>query len=830
MIFSIKMKNFAHFLLLFLFINFNYAQEITFKDIDTGEPIINVAIHNKNVSKSTVSDVYGKAEISIFDDQEIIYLSHISYKDISILKSKLQAIVYLENESDELSEVTLSVSKSRVKKSRVAEKIEVLTTKDIQLIAPQTTADILVATPGLRVQKSQGGGGSPVIRGFEANRVLLVMDNVRMNNAIYRTGHLQSAITIDPNSLERTEVIFGPSSVIYGSDALGGIVHFYTKTPKTNSAKTFKGGSNTRFSSANSEFTQNFNGELSFKKWASYSSFSISKFGDLRMGKNRTHGHSQWGLVPFYSDNNNLVLNNTPRVNDKPHIQKNSGYNQFDILQKFNIKTTEKNNLVLNFQLSESTNISRFDKLTELKNGSLKFAEWYYGPQKRLFFSPQYQFSPNYKWMNSGTVTAAYQNVKESRIKRKYENLERTYQKENVDVFSLNTDFKVSLSKNRDLSYGLEFTHNDVSSNAYGELLTFSNNLITGVSENTIVQSRYPDGGSSYTTAAAYLNYRQDIDNKMTLNTGGRYTYTSLKAKFIDQTYIVLPETKLALDNSSFTANIGLTYRPTLLTRFNAVVSSGFRSPNIDDIGKIREKDGLLTVPNVNLKPEYAYNGELGITKFFKNKRNQIAVNGFYTLLNNYISRATFVVNNDNSTTDENTVIYDGDEVTTIANVNGGTAYIYGGTIDASFVPINNFTVKGNITYTKGKTNDTDNYLPSISPLFSTIGITYNKNKIDAGLNWRYSTKKNADEYSPGGEDNLSQSPIIDPNPTIDDDEYYIGTPSWNILNASFGYQVNETVKIQFGLDNIFDIHYKEFASGISASGRNFKTSMLLNF
>jgi len=830
MIFSIKMKNFALFLILLLFINLNYAQEITFKDIDTGEPITNVAIHNKDISKSTVSDINGKAIITNFDNQEIIYFSHISFKDISILKSKIQAIVFLENESDELSEVTLSVSKSRVKKSRVAEKIEVLTKKDIQLIAPQTTSDVLAATPGLRVQKSQGGGGSPVIRGFEANKVLLVMDNVRMNNAIYRTGHLQSAITIDPNSLERTEVIFGPSSVIYGSDALGGIVHFYTKTPKINNQKTFKGSSNTRFSSANSQFTQNFNGELSFKNWASYTAFSIAKFGDLRMGKNRTHGYDQWALIPFYSDNNDLILNDTPVTNNKPHIQKNSGYNQFDVLQKFNIKTTKSSNLILNFQLSESTNIPRFDKLTELKNGSLKFAEWHYGPQKRIFFSPQYQFTPNYKWLNSGSITAAYQNVKESRIKRKYGSLERSYQKENVDVFSMNTDFKVSLSKNRDLSYGLEFTHNDVSSNAHGELLTVNNNLITGVSENTIVQSRYPDGGSTYATAAAYLNYRQDINKTMTLNTGGRYTYTELKAEFIDQTYITLPETKLELDNSSFTANIGLTYRPTKLTRFNAVVSSGFRSPNIDDVGKIREKSGLLTVPNVNLKPEYAYNGELGITKFFKNKRNQIAINGFYTLLNNYISRAAFVVNNDSSTTDENTVMYDDDEVITIANVNGDTAYILGGTIDASFAPINNFTIKGNITYTKGKTNDTDSYLPSISPLFSTIGIIYHKNKIDTGVHWRYSAKKNADEYSPGGEDNLSQSPLIDPNPTIDDDEYYVGTPSWNILNASFGYQVNKTLRLQLGLDNIFDIHYKEFASGISASGRNFKASMNLNF
>ena len=79
-----------------------------------------------------------------------------------------------------------------------------------------------------------------MLRGFEANRVLLVVDGVRMNNAIYRSGHLQNAITIDPNVLERVEVIFGSSSVGYGSDALGGVVHYYTKTPKLNSEKKLK--------------------------------------------------------------------------------------------------------------------------------------------------------------------------------------------------------------------------------------------------------------------------------------------------------------------------------------------------------------------------------------------------------------------------------------------------------------------------------------------------------------------------------------------------------------------------------------------------------------
>ncbi len=830
MIFSSKKKNTLSIILLFVVCNFNYGQDIFLKDLNTNEPILNVSIYNNNKSKSTISDKNGKANISIFKNNDIITISHLTYKKIYILKSEINSVVYLENKFDELSEVTLSVSKTRVKKSRVAEKIEVLTQKEIRRLSPQTSADLLSATPGVRVQKSQGGGGSPVIRGFEANRVLLVMDNVRMNNAIYRSGHLQNAITIDPQSLERTEVIFGPSSVIYGSDALGGVVHFFTKTPEVNSEKKFKGNSNSRFSSANKEFTQNLNFEISSKKWASFSSLSISNFDDLRMGKKRKHGYKKWGLVPNYSDNNNIIYNDTPLINNNQNIQKNTGYNQFDILQKFNIKTSEKNNIVLNFQLSESTNIPRFDRLTELKGNSLKFAEWYYGPQKRLLVSPQYQFNPNYKWLNSGTITAAYQNVKESRVKRKYGSLERTYQKENVDVYSINTDFKVALSKNRDFSYGMEFAYNDVKSNAYGELIKTNGNQIIGITGNTIVQSRYPDGGSSYTTWAGYINYRQDINTKMTLNTGGRYTFTKLKAKFIDQTYIVLPNTKLKVDNSSFTANLGLTYRVSNLTHINIIASSGFRSPNIDDIGKIREKNELLTVPNTNLKPEYAYNGEIGITKYLFNKRNQITLNCFYTLLNKYIHRTNFIVENDTSTPNPNTVIYDNEEVTTIANTNGGDAYILGGSINASFTPLRNITIIGNITYTKGKTYDTGNFMPSISPLFGNIDLRYQKNNIDGGITWKYSGRKKANEYSPGGEDNLNQSPLIDPNTTIDGDEYYIGTPSWNILSTFVGYQITESLNIQLGVDNIFDIHYKEFASAISASGRNISASMYLNF
>ena len=823
-------KKYAILMLFLLLLNTLVAQEIKVIDSDTEEPIPNVALYNQDKSKSTITNIDGVANIEIFSESEIIKIEHLSFAPKQYLKKNIPSILKLESSVKQFDDVVLSVSKSRVQKNRIAEKIEIITESEIRKIAPQTSADLLARTPGVRVQKSQGGGGSPVLRGFEANKVLLVVDNVRMNNAIYRSGHLQNAITISPSALERTEVLFGPSSVVYGSDALGGVVHFYTRQPAINDSIVFSGGALTRYSSANNEKTYNLNTQFSFNKWASFTSLNYSDFGDIRMGKSRNHGYENWGKVFTYSDNDENTFNETPVTNGNANIQRNTGYKQFDLLQKFLVTTGDRSSLGLNIQFSESSNIPRFDRLTEMKNGSLKFAEWYYGPQKRFMISPRFQFETDSKLIKSGAITAAYQNIKESRIKRKYGDTIRTYQKEAVDVFSLNGDFTVPLSTKRDLSYGVELTHNDVASKGFGKELNVNGSIISGFNGTTPAQSRYPDGGSTYTTGAAYVNYRQDINNKSTLNTGARYTYTHLEASFIDQTFISLPESNIELSNSSITANLSYAYRPSELWQVNGVLSSGFRSPNIDDVGKLREKNGLLTVPNVGLRPEYAYNAEIGINKFIKSKRHQIAFNTYYTLLNNYIIRDNFQVAGDVSTPDPDTVIYEGEEVVTVANVNRGTAYIVGGTFDFRTQFITNWSWQGNLTYTKGKSYDDNRPLPSISPFFGSSAVTFQKNKFEATLGYRFSLDKEAEDYSPGGEDNLEQSPEIDPDPTTEDDEYFIGHPAWNVFDINATYRVTESLGVQVGLENIFDIHYKEFASAISAPGRNFRLTVDFTF
>ncbi|WP_369048363.1 TonB-dependent receptor plug domain-containing protein [Tenacibaculum sp. UWU-22] len=818
--------------LFFCLLNFKaIAQTVTVLDKKTKKPIPEVVLFNLAKTGSIITNNKGIADISMFKTNEVIVFSHVSYQLRQIKKRNLvkhHYTIYLSKQNAYLDEVVISVFKKEEKSNRIAEQIAVVNTQEIQEISPQTSADLLAAIPGIKVQKSQFGGGSPVLRGMESNRVLLVVDGVRMNNAIYRKGHLQNAITVSPNLLDRTEVIFGPSSVMYGSDALGGVIHYYTKTPKLSNKTAVKSNLFSRFSSINREITTNVSAELRLKKWASFTSVSYSDFNDLTMGKNRSHGFENWGKVAYYSKNNTDNYNEKPTLNSDPNIQRNTGYRQTDVLQKFYVPLSKKTDLKLNFQYSTSTNIPRFDKLTELKDdtdaSSLKFAEWYYGPQQRLLISPQLEINPNKKWIEKGTFTFAYQNIKESRIQRKFGSLKRSYRKEGVNVFNVNGDFSVPLAKSRNLSYGFEFSYNDVSSNAFGKKLSIENNKVVGFSGDFAVQSRYPDGGSNYSSSAIYGDYRQDINEKSTLNTGVRLTNTQLAATWNDNTFITLPNSHIKLKNTAVTATIGYVYRPTKNWQLNAVLSSGFRSPNIDDVGKVREKNGKVTVPNINLKPEYAYNSEIGIQKHFNNNRFRIGISAYYTLLRKYIYRDYFTLNG------SSTIIYDDEEGKIVANQNKGNAYITGFTASYQGNLFENWKTTGFITYTKGKTYDSKEPMSSIPPLFGDFNLNYSKNKIETGINIRFNARKKVNQYNTTeGIDNIEQTPIINANATEDTLKYY-GSPSWVSVGLNGKYSINEIWAVQAQLTNLFDQHYKEFASGISAPGRNLSVSLLVGF
>ncbi len=809
------------YIAIFLFISTLKAQDIVVIDMENSFPITNVTVLSTDDVYIFHTNDNGIVNIRNFKKKDTIIFEHPLYEPYEVTKAEIiknNFTVELIKKYQKLDNVILSVSRTKSSKKSIAKQVKVIDYNETLKIQPATTADLLESAGNIVVQKTQGGAGSPIIRGLEANRVLLVMDGIRLNNAISRTGHLHTAISINPLILDRTEIIYGPSA-IYGSDALGGVINFYTKTPIINNYESISGGAIARYASATDETSFHFNTDLSFRKWASTLAFSYSDFGNIRMGTNRQHGYSDWGIIDFYSTNTETYFDAEPVENTDKSIQPNTAFSQQDFFQKTVYAFGNDNEFIFETQLNLTSDVNRFDKLTETKDGTLKYAEWRYGPAKRLLISPQLRLNFDTKWLKKANIVLAYQDWDESRIYRKFGSLTRNYQEENVKVYSLNADFNTKFTASKIFSYGLEATYNEVKSNAYSKILQVDGHDIVGYTDGPPVPTRYPDGGSHYSSLAAYANYKYILNKKSSFNAGLRFTQTYVSVIWEDNTFITLPYNVNELANFAFTGDVSYIFTPENW-KFNFLLSSGFRSPNVDDIGKIREKNGKVVVPNVFLDPEYAYNGETAITRYFNRHKFSISAGFFYSYLYDYIARDKFELQ-----PGQTQILYDGEWVDTYANVNLGDAEIYGGSISFDGKLTHNWSLSGGVFYTHGRMLDQQRPLPSIPPVYGNTKLTYKYVNFETALQYRFMLEKSLDTYDIiGGVDNIEESPI---DPVTGE---YLGFPKWQIFNWYGTYHFNKNFSVDVAVENIFDIHYKEFASAISAPGRNLKFQIVTHF
>lgn len=701
-----------------------------------------------------------------------------------------------------LEDVVFSASKFEEKKSDVAPQIMVITKDEIQAQSQQTTADLLQSSGKILVQKSQMGGGSPIIRGFEANKVLMVVDGVRMNNAIYRGGHLQNVISVDQTSLERLEVVYGPGSVIYGSDALGGVVHFYTQKPLLNNGndKIFvKTKAFARYATANQEKTGHVQLNLGWAKIASLTSFTYSDFGDLLQGRQRSSSIGTLGQRDFYAQ----VVNGKDSMmrNTKNALQKGTGYNQWDFMQKILIKTSPTWEHILNFQYSSSTDVPRYDRLTEIdsKTGLLKHAQWYYGPQTRNLLSYHLNLSRKTKWFDVAKAVVARQHIIESRHNRSFGKSSLAHRTENVWVYSINLDLAKQLGKN-EIRYGAELSHNSVASTAYSE------NIKTGV--QTPLDTRYPGKGSTMTSAALYISNAYEMNPKWIFTQGVRYSRVHLDAAF-DNSFFPFPFTKVSQKSGALNGQLGLIFMPEKTWRFAVLGSSGFRAPNVDDLSKVFESTaGKVIVPNPDLKPEYVYNVEATINKtMFKDFAFE--VNGFYSWFRDVIVASNAKFNGKDS------IQYNGSMSQVITHMNKDKAFVYGGSVAFKGKIGKWIGLNSSVNYTHGRVHVAGQLRPldHIPPVYGKSGLQINIKRFESEFFVLYNGWKRIKDYSTSGEDNQIYA-------TKD------GMPSWYTLNVRTSYKFSKNVQLQIALENILDRNYRVFASGISAAGRNFMVTL----
>ena len=709
-----------------------------------------------------------------------------------------------------LEEIVVYSNKFAEQVKNIAQKIDVISAKTIAKFNTQNTGDLLINTGNVFVQKSQQGGSSPVIRGFEASRVLLVIDGIRMNNAIYRAGHLQNVITVDQNMLEAVEVLQGPSSTLYGSDALGGVLNFRSKRPKlaTDEHMRITGSAFGRFSSANEEKTVHADLSIGGKKFAWLQSYNFSDFGDMKMGSDYPDKYPSFGrrdsLIVTEEGVDNVVANNDTR------LEKFSGYKQWDITQKLLYQPNDRVTHLLNFQLSNSNDVPRYDRLQDKRyfnaalGTTLRYAEWYYGPQKRIMGA--YELGVKHLgFVDELKVNLSYQDFEESRQQREYRRYDRFDSRvEHVKVAAFTIDGR-KFWGNNELIAGIDGQLNDVKSTAS------RTNLSTGVVSP--LDTRYPNGKNKMNYYGLFAQHiYKSKTGKWVLNDGIRLQAITLHSTIVDNSFFNFPFTEIKQDPFAVTGNIGVVYKSSDLLRLTANISSGFRAPNIDDLARIFESSSAtkrLVVPNPDIDPEYTYNFDLGLTYRLKDKA-RFEVTGFYTLFRNAIAQAPFTLNGEDS------VMYNGVLSAVYANQNVNKAYLYGVNSRLSIYFTKKISWDNSVTYTYGryiKPGDIKVPMDHIPPLFgkSTVSVTCSKLSTEAYA--LFNGWKRIEDYNPDGEDNGQYA-------TPD------GMPSWITLNWRAAYPVTKVLTIQVGIENILDRNYRYFASGFSAPGRNYIVSL----
>lgn len=683
---------------------------------------------------------------------------------------------------------------------------------------PQTSADLLTADGRLTVQKSQFGGGSPSIRGFESSRILLLIDGIRMNNLIYRGGHLQNVITIDPSVISNVNILYGPSSVVYGSDALGGAIAFRTKSPEpaSDGGVRFKGSAYSRFGSVNNEATGHLDFNISGARVASFTSVSFSHFGDLKSGRNSnpfmkddSYIYRQYDVV--YATDGKDVLVPNPHFYDEIE----SGYNQYDILQKLLIKQSEDIHHLLNFQFSNTGNVPRYDRLTDMKGDKPKFAQWYYGPQTRLLGAYTLT-ADNTIGSDVTSLTLAYQYVKESRHNRKLNDPWLGNRRERVNILSLNTDW-IKTINNHSITAGID--------GALQFLKSTADRVDINTGQTKTLDTRYPDGSDYMHNIDIFAIHRWKISPRWIMNEGIRLGYSALRASFVSEEFYPFFHRNtphIVQNNPTYSANVGINFMPVTAWNLSFDLSTAYRVPNIDDVAKVFDSQpGMVVIPNPDVRPEKTVTANF-TASFISDNVVEWEASAFGTYLFDAIALSP-------STFDgQNRIEYDGELSDVYSNRNNRLAYIMGCSTWINWHISRNFKADGTVSYAYGNIvahkGDARQPLDHVAPLFGRVGLSYTTtdDKVKAEVYSLFNGKKPLSRYNLNGEDNIGYATVkgLDGK----------GLPAWFTLNLRVSYAPIPSVTVQGGIENILDTEYRTFGSGINAPGRNFYAALRTTF
>lgn len=783
------------------------GQTIHVVDSETEMPLENVTIYSQQSEVLAITNNKGMADVHAFKNETKIDIRLLGYESVRLSFEELERknmMVRLVISGIGLDELVISATKWNKSVSSATQQVISISPAQVQFSQTQTAADLLTLTGAVFLQKSQQAGGSPMIRGFAANRLLYSVDGVRMNTAIFRSGNLQNVISLDPFAIEKTEVLFGPGSVLYGSDAIGGVMMFRTLTPyfSLNDTLAINTKASIRYASANNERTGHMHVSLGSRKIATLFGYTRFEYGDLRMGSKGPDEYLNTFYVVRENDSDLVVSNRDPQV------QKNTGYIQDNFTWRLKWIPNDNTTADAGVYYSATGDYNRYDRLIRTSNGKPSSAQWYYGPQKWLMTRLLLQHNSKGKAYDEMSLQGAWQLFEESRNDRSFGKKTLRIRKERVDVFSFNADFRKKIKDVFEVHYGAELIANKVNSSGTDKDIS-TGSVMAG-------PSRYPDAfWSSY---AGYLTTELKAGARSLLSLGVRYNGFALQADF-DTTFYKFPYTTAELRSGAITGSVGWKYDLNEHWQLDLIGSSGFRSPNVDDMGKVFDSEpGAVVVPNPDLKSEYALNAEIGISGTIFEKVH-LDLSAYHTWLDNAMVRRDFQLNGSDS------VLYDGVMSQVQAIQNAAVAKVMGVHLGFWYALHPRWSFQGSFNYQKGEEELDDGSsapLRHAAPFFGSFRVVYRKGQFTAEASIE---SVGAVPYS-----QMPQEYIANPHLFASDSNGNPYAPAWSIINIRMKHVIKKHYTLVFGIDNMTDLRYRTFGSGMAAAGRSFSLGIHASF
>jgi len=468
-----------------------------------------------------------------------------------------------------IPEITVTAIREPRRVFNVSQDVTVMDQREIARHSPSVLSDLLRGREGVYVQQTTPGQATPIVRGLIGSSVLTLVDGMRLNNAFFRPSPTQYLALVDPNVVDRLEIVRGPGSTLYGSDALGGVLNLMTRVP--------------RFESDTWRTNE--------KVMAQFGSADLSGGGRMAVeGGKRGVGFSA-GVT--YRNIGDL------RGGGGIGSQEPSDYSSYAADGTLFVER-DRQDFFLNAQYLRQPKTPRYDEVTtgfgQLRPSSSSF---FFEPNDRLFIHGRYRLYHPLPFVDRVEVHASYQQINDDRRAIDFGSTIEQRERNRSDLIGFTTQLTTEWPPSVTLTYGTEMYLDTVRSSRLGT------DTLTGTTSR--LQSRFATG-ASMNTWAAYVQGEWHLHPRLTAIGGGRISYFDVDIPQADR----LVGTDMHLVTP--TGNLGLIFRVSESLNLVSNIGRGFRVPNVFDLSTFGDRPGnRFNLPNPSLGPEQIYSGDVGI-------------------------------------------------------------------------------------------------------------------------------------------------------------------------------------------------------------------------